>query len=243
MEEKFYTNIHSHILFGVDDGAQTLEESEAMIAAASEEGIRTIYLTPHYIHGENEYDVKRRREHFDILQQRCEELFPDMTLYLGSEILYTPGVLEALARGDALPLGDSQYLLVEFRTDEAYSAIYEGLKNLIEAGYSPIIAHVERYEALYRKIERIEDVIYMGAYIQINCRSLLGSRMNRTAAWVSRLLKNRYVHFIADDSHNTGGRCPLMETAVQKLKQKIDADDVERILYFNPKRLLENKFI
>ncbi len=243
MEEKFYTDIHCHILFGVDDGAQTLEESEAMIAAAREEGIRTIYLTPHYIYGENGYDQKKLQEHFDLLRQRCGERYEDMTLYLGNEILYTPSVLAALERGEALPLGDSQYVLVEFRTGEEYGTIYEALKNLIEAGYSPIIAHVERYDALYKRMDRIEDLIYLGAYIQVNCRSILGGRMNRSAAWTSKLLKNRYVHFVADDSHNTSGRCPLMETAVQKLKQKIDADDVERILYFNPQRLLENKYI
>lgn len=243
MEEKFYTDIHCHILFGVDDGPKTLAESEAMIAAAREEGIRTIYLTPHYVYGENDYDLKLLREHFDQLQQRCAERFVDMTLYLGNEILYTPSVIDALERGEALTLGDSQYILVEFRTGEAYGTIYEGLKNLIEAGYSPIIAHVERYDALYKKLERIEDLIYLGAYIQVNCRSVLGSRVNRPAVWVSRLLKNRCVHFVADDSHNTEGRCPLMEAAAEKLKQKIDPGDVERILYFNPRRLLENKYI
>lgn len=243
MEQKFYTDIHCHILFGVDDGAQTIEESESMIAAAREEGIRTIYLTPHYIYGENDYDPKLLREHFDQLQQRCGERFDDVTLYLGNEILYTPGVIEALERGEALPLGSSRYVLVEFRTGEAYTTIYEGLKNLIEAGYSPIIAHVERYDALYKKLDRIEDLIYLGAYIQVNCRSILGSRVHRTAAWVGKLLKNRYVHFVADDCHNTDERCPLMETAAEKLKQKIDAEDVERILYFNPQRLLEDKYI
>ena len=243
MDGKFYTDIHCHILYGVDDGAQSLEESEAMIAAAREEGIRTIYLTPHYIYGKNHYDAKTLRERFDTLQQRCSETYDDMSLYLGNEILYTPSVLEALDRGEALTLGDSQYVLVEFRTTEEYSVIYEGLKNLVEGGYSPIIAHVERYEALYRRVNRVEDLICLGAYLQVNCRSILGGPMNKTAAWVRRLIKNRSIHFVADDSHNMDGRCPLMEAAAQKLLQKFDADDAERILYFNPKRLLENKYI
>ncbi len=243
MEGKFYTDIHCHILFGVDDGAQTLEESEAMIAAARDEGIRTIYLTPHYSYGGNDYDLKTMQVHFEQLQRRCGEFYDDMTLYLGNEILYTPSILEALEKGEALTLGNSRYVLVEFRTAEDYSSIYEGLKNLVEAGYSPIIAHVERYDALYKKIDRIEDLIYLGAYIQVNCRSILGSRMNRATSWANRLLQNRCVHFIADDSHNMDERGPMMEAAVQKLVQKIGDDDAARILYFNPQRLLEDKYI
>lgn len=242
MEKDFYTNIHCHMLFGVDDGAQTFEESKEMLKLARVEGIRSIIFTPHFIIGKA-YDPDILRRHFHVLEDFCEREYGDMNLYLGNEILYSPGVIKALESEKALTLAGSKYVLIEFLTTEPYTIIYEGLRNLTEYGYMPILAHVERYEALYKNMERIEELIRLGAYMQVNCRSFLGGRVNRITAWVMHLMQNQYVHFIADDSHNVNARKPIMETTVKKLARKADPFLLDRMIYQNPNKVLDNQYI
>ena len=145
--------------------------------------------------------------------------------------------------GHILTMADSRYLLVEFYPEERYRIVYQGLKELVEAGYRPIIAHMERVEALFAKEENIREIIKLGALIQVNARSLTGGIFDRRSARLRKLIENGMVHFLGSDCHNMDSRPPMMKDAVEKLYKKLPEDSLRRMLYENQEHFLQKKYI
>ncbi len=243
MDSIRFTDIHCHGLYGIDDGAKNEKETIEMIKLAYEEGIRTIIFTPHFYGGNKEYSTENTKKIFGVIVKRIKEIYPDMNLYLGNEILFSGGILEELKKGNALTLANTKYTLVEFNVFEEYNDIYSGLKSLIEGGYRPIIAHVERYEAISGRTDRIDELIKLGAYIQVNCKSLTGGLFNRKTKWLITLLNDSMIHFIADDSHGIKNREPIMKSVYKKLEKKVDKNLLRKIAVDNIERLMDDDYI
>ena len=163
-----YIDIHSHILPGVDDGAVDMEETLAMLTMAYEQGTRTIIATPHYIPGKKKKRAEELRQIHAEVCAAAKETMPDLKILLGNEIYCKEGVLSSIVEGRALPLADTNYVLLEFSTRISYKDLFGYIKAISGKGYRPIIAHVERYGCLYRKEELIRELIGAGAYIQMN---------------------------------------------------------------------------
>ena len=197
-----YIDIHAHIIPGVDDGAETMEESMSMIETAYQEGIRAIIATPHYGKWNPDYN---------------KAYALDMKLFFGNEIFYGAEVIEDLRSGRAMTLGGTDYVLVEFSTEAEYITIAEGLREFVSAGYRPVLAHVERYSSLHGNLKSIRELIENGTYIQVNARSYLGKITSRRTLWCRRLLDERMVHFIASDCHDAAARKPVMKSAVDEM--------------------------
>jgi len=249
-----YIDLHTHILPGIDDGAESYEEALRMAGTAYEEGIRLIVATPHYGIMNPGFNRFKAEEVFDKMKIMIQEEHPDLELLMGNEIFYTgPTVIDALAKGDAIAVADTDYVLVEFSPADSFKFIHDGIRNLTQAGYKPILAHSERYEALYKEPYLVQDLIDAGAVIQINSRSLLRRRANlrgvlrgktdRRAIWVKELIKKDLVHLISSDCHNDGSRAPMMAAAADKLRSVTDEETFHKIMNDNPKRILENKFL
>ena len=231
-----YFDVHTHIVPGVDDGSDSLEESLEMISQMREQGVLNIVATPHYPDGKTE----KIKDAFDMLKKSVEDKYPDMKLYLGNELLNGPGVIEALKNKTALTIADTKYILVEFLPGDSERKIYNALREYILAGYIPIVAHVERYEALHKNYDFLDEIINLGAYIQINTESLVGGLFDRRAAYCRKLLENGYVHFLGSDCHGAERRKPLMKGAIEKLKPEfVNSKLAEKILFENPTKMLE----
>lgn len=239
MENRKLTNIHCHGLFGVDDGPESLKQAKGIMEAAIKQNIGKIIFTPHFDDRIDTEIKDKAREALSILKG-C---YPQMEFYLGSEIFCSSYTLDFLESGQALTMAGTRYILIEFQYDCPYREIYQQTKLLIEAGYKPIIAHTERYEALFKREERVKELILLGAYIQVNSRSFVGWKMNKRHRWVMRLLKTGKVHFIADDSHDDQQRKPLMKEVYDKLANEIEKEILEQIFYQNPEDLLNGKVI
>ena len=237
---KAYFDIHTHIVPGVDDGADSLEESLEMISQMREQGVLNIVATPHYPDGKTE----KIKDAFDMLKKSVEDKYPDMKLYLGNELLNGPGVIEALKDKKALTIADTKYILVEFLPGDSQRKIYSALREYILEGYIPIVAHVERYEALHKNYDFLDEIINMGAYIQMNTESLVGGMFDRRAAYCRKLLENGYIHFLGSDCHGAQKRRPLMKHAIEKLKPGfVNSKLAEKILFENPIKMLDGKYI
>lgn len=237
-----YMDIHTHILPGVDDGSESLEESLKMVELAYQEGIRILIATPHYGKWNPGYRKEDALKKYKQLRQQIELRHKDMKIFMGNEIYYAPGVIEDLREGRASTLGGTDYVLVEFSTQEDSQEIENGLRSLVTAGYRPVLAHVERYESL-RDLRKIEELEENGVYVQVNARSFLGGRFDKRAAWVIKLFQSDFIHFIASDCHNCDFRGPIMEKAVEKLLSLGEASAVERIVKTNVVKLAQNKYI
>lgn len=169
------TDRHSHILFGVDDGVASLDESLQILAFYESHGLKDLWLTPHVME-----DIPNGTE---ALKARFEELFrayvPEgecgnarVRLHLAAEYMLDMLFEERLEKGDFLTMEENR-VLVETSFLQAPYDFYGKLSRLMSAGYRPLLAHVERYH--YMKKEDYDKLQDMGVEMQLNVGSLLGN--------------------------------------------------------------------
>lgn len=237
-----FIDIHSHILPDMDDGSDSIEETMEILKTAYSEGIRIMIATPHsYSEGSGNIveDIDRRLEEIRKIADR-----PPIEIYKGCEIYYTHEVPELLSEKKLPVLAGSRYVLVEFSPVTEYIYITNALRNIMLAGYSPIVAHVERYMAVTKEIGRIEELIDMGAYIQVNAKSITGESFSKVYHSIAKkLLKNRWIHFVATDTHNNSSRAPKMKKCAQVIAKKCGQDYVNEILIENPGKVLHDECV
>ena len=165
--------MHTHILPGIDDGSQTKEQTANMLRQAYDEGVRVIVATPHYGVRNPGLTLDKAKEALAETQQLADEITPGLRLILGSELFYSDGIIETLARGEAPTIGGTKYALVEFSTRDSRDRIEKCIREMTWQGFRPIIAHLERYKCLEGDIEAVRDLVSRGVAVQINCRSFL----------------------------------------------------------------------
>lgn len=243
MENIGYMDFHSHILPGIDDGSRNMEMTCEMIRRAYEQGVRTIVATPHsYPNGKHPEAAKVLELTEQVRNTVCEK-YPDLTIIPGNEILYRESIVRELEEGKVLSINQGRYVLVEFYPGERYKRIFYGLKELVENGYLPVVAHVERVDALFHDWDRIKELVKLGCYMQSNCEAYMGGFFDRRSRDMMKLMEKGWIHFLGSDTHDLKERAPIMEDCVKKLKKKITPERLEKVLYTNPKKCLENKFI
>lgn len=238
-----YTDIHTHVLPGVDDGAQDTSEALRMIQMAYQDGTRTMILTPHYRGKFKNNDPQWLREVFDTFYQMVQERYPDMKLYLGNEVYYEQEVPDMLEAGRAMTINNTQYVLLEFKTDTLRSQIVLGVSEMIRYGFVPIIAHAERYNAFIKDKTLADEVLAMGALIQLNADSVMGKHGWKVKHFCETLLKMQNAHFIATDAHDTKNRPPLLRKCWWKVYKKCGLAYASQVFYDNAQAVIENKII
>ena len=224
-----FRDIHAHFVYGVDDGARTRADMEAMLDAAHADGVASLFATPHVTPGIAPFDERLFHARLAEARGYCAERGYPLTLYAGAEILYTPA-MERYASEHRLPtLADSEYVLMEFVPDIAYVELDATLGQLERSGYTAILAHIERYRCMslknaYRLKEKY-DICY-----QINCGTLLRKQRFFKAHRVERWLKDELIDFVATDSHDTLRRPSRMTAAYECLRQHVKPDYAMRLV-------------
>ena len=168
-----YMDMHTHILPGLDDGSQSMDQTVNMLKAAYEEGIRVVVATPHYGIRNPGFRLDEAKKALAETQKKADELTPGLRLILGSELYYSDGVIDALERGEAATLGGSSYALVEFSTGDSRDRIDQCIREMTWKGFRPVIAHLERYKCLEGDVEAVRRLVEQGAVVQINCRTFM----------------------------------------------------------------------
>lgn len=235
-------DVHSHILPGVDDGARDGKSAARMLRIASEEGIDAIVVTPHFVNGTDKEKTLLIKKRYAVVRKWLKERYPDMVLYLGNELYYSDGIIEALDQGIALTMNGTKYVLVEFPVYVEFPYIQKAVQRLLYAGYIPIIAHVERYERI-RKRTDIEELVDMGAYIQVNASSIIGKHGFSEKRYIKGLLKKHLVHFVGTDAHNSKDRKPEIMDCINYLVKKFGMEEARRLLEENPDKMLRGEEI
>ena len=156
--------------------------------------------------------------------------------------MYFESILEYLGEGKALTLAGSRYVLVEFAPGDSFGRISRAVRQLVQASYFPVIAHVERYPCLARD-ELLKELIDYGAYLQVNFKSLTGVWMDKRLRWCRRNLKKGYIHFLATDMHNIAVRPPGMQEGILWLKRNAGEEKAIRILRENPEFILADRML
>jgi len=241
MQAKFFADIHTHLLPGVDDGAKDMQEACRMVRLAYEDGTRAMVLTPHYRGVYKDNTPAFLRERFDQFRQAVQSQMADMELYLGSEVQYQVDVAGLLESGDVMTLCGSRYILLEFRGNALRSRVIMGVAETVQYGFTPIIAHTELVTAFRKDPSLVEEVLHMGALIQMNADSIMGRHGLGIKLLCHRLLRRHQVHFVASDAHDPEKRPPLLQKCFLQVQKKYGEEFAERVFCKNARTVIENK--
>lgn len=224
MKKKF-TDIHHHILYGIDDGAATPQKMYEMLEKAAEDNIGRIIATPHVTPGVKRFDRDQFDRALSDARRYCDENGLDIELHEGCEILYTSQTPSFLLDGRIPTMADTDYVLVEFSPDVRFEHFQEALDSLLGSGFLPIVAHVERYSCLSQhpsRAERIKEE--MDVCFQVNCSSVIGTRKGLgSVRFAEKLLDWDMVDTIGTDAHSPNVRSVNMTEAWYKLKKEFGA--------------------
>ena len=236
-------DIHSHIIYGVDDGARTLEEAVELVALDIIEGAEAIIATPHYYVDEpSDPEVLRNRlqELRDFLRKTGKGRFPDgeeIELYEGNEVLWFESMTEKLQSGEILTLSGTRFTLIEFYPEESYSTILRAVRKVRTAGYRPVIAHAERFRGL--REHGLTEVIDQGAYIQLSAEPFGGAFFDSTTRFVRDAAKSGQCHFLGTDMHRIDRRAPKAAKGIAWIRK--NCPDAEALLWDNADRMLNDE--
>ncbi len=243
MQSVGYLDFHTHILPGVDDGSVDMEMTKEMLKKAYAEGSRVMLATSHHYPGRTEQDKEERLQLVNEVNELAKTIAPDMRILPGNEIFYRDSIVKDLKEGNVLTLGETKYVLVEFHPTESYRKIYEAVSELIQNGYYPVIAHVERVETLFTSKKHMKELIELSCYMQANSRSFLGGLFDKRSKKLLELMSENMIHFIGSDCHNITSRPPVMEACVKRLYKKLPKKTVDQVLIHNQDLFLQNKFL
>ena len=242
MEQRI-SDIHTHILPGVDDGSPDMDTSMRMVDVAYEEGTRRLFLTPHYMSSHNDYDPASLKSRFAEVEQEVKLHYPDLELYLGNEVYYTSSALKDLRDGLIQTMAGSRYVLVEFSPRDSFERIYQATREITNAGYRMLIAHHERYKCLEKKKDRMYRLADMGAYFQTNASALVkgeGHTPSSPSRWNKKALTDDWVSFLGSDAHDMGYRAPRVSEAAAWIRHKNPAS-ADSILWHNTQAIIDDK--
>lgn len=231
-------DLHCHIIPYVDDGAVNDEEAMAILQVQEEQGVRVICCTPHLRKGMFETPDDEIIRQFKALKQRAKEGGSDMLFALSREYHADALFEEKLENKEIICMGAGNYILTEFGHAHTMRQIQGTLDLITAGGYRPLIAHVERYPAVYGDEDKIIELREMGAKIQVNAGSILGRGGSKQQAWVKKLLKYRLVDVIASDAHGTDFRPPELSECAKYVEKKFGEAYSERLFHTNPLKIL-----
>ncbi|MGT2910896.1 capsular polysaccharide biosynthesis protein Cps4B [Streptococcus cameli] len=241
-------DIHSHIVFAVDDGPETIEESLDLLAESYAQGVRKIVSTSHRRKGMFETPEDIILENFTTLKEKALLEFPDLELYYGGELFYTNDMLTKIEQKLVPSMNKTRFYLIEFSMSTPWREMQSAIKKVLALGVTPVIAHIERYNALEFNKERVKELIDLGCYTQINSSHVLKAKLFGDSHKVFKkraryFLEENLVHCVASDMHNLTGRKPFMKEAYQLVAKDFGNNRAKDLFVFNPQTLLENDYL
>ena len=241
-------DIHSHIVFDVDDGPKSIEDSRVLLEEAYAQGVRTIVSTSHRRKGMFETPEDKIATNFKIVQELSKEIAPDLTILYGAEIYFTSDILDKLENHIIPRLNDTRYALIEFSMNTPYREIHSALSKVLMLGITPVIAHIERYHALENDEKRVRELINMGCYTQINSSSILKPKLfGDTYKFMKKraryFLDRDLVHIVASDMHNLVDRRPYMKEAYELVSKKYGQEKAHDLFTTNPAKVIKNQIL
>lgn len=237
-------DIHSHILFNIDDGAETLEDSVRLCRDAADNGVKLITATPHFFdYSHIRSFVSERNHKISVLREILDEEDIPISVAAGSELFLNDKVFSA-GDLDALTINGSRYMLCEFPLgpfdiDRAPLWIDE----LISRGYTPIVAHPERYIEFHRNLYIIDELLDREVVFQVNIDSLTGKNGEEPQKMAVDMVMRKIALLIGSDAHDTEYRHTRLREKFKDLPEFIDERILLDCMDKNAKAILKNEEI
>lgn len=238
-------DIHSHILYGIDDGASTLEESLSMLKKMKELGFTKVIATPHYIEN-TEYTINNKTKKAileEIKTALAKENIP-IEIYLGNEIFIDDDLLDKMLNQEIYSLNNTNYVLIELPRFEKIDYALDILYELIRKGVKVILAHPERYMIFQKDTKLIDKYLELGLLLQGNIDSLEGKYGKEAKKLFIKLLKEKKYCVLASDVHHANSSFfQNFENIMKKLTKYTDKDYLNDLLVRNAESILNNENI
>lgn len=196
------TDIHSHILFDIDDGSRNLEESIELLKKMKEIGFDNVILTPHYIDG-SEYcsENPEKKSKLNKIKEELVNQNIEINVYLGNEIFINNNIYESILKGKIHTLNNTRYILVELPFHNQIVNLEDIIYELKIKGLIPIIAHPERYSYFQDNYKEVDRLRNEGFLFQGNYASILGYYGKDSQKLLKYMLKKQYIDYLGTDVH------------------------------------------
>lgn len=221
-------DFHSHILPGIDDGSQSVEESLSLLRMEAEQGIDQVIATPHFYpqYDTPEHFLHKRAEAEAALRKAMQSHTGLPKLRIGAEVYYFNGISNSELMSE-LTMDAKKCILIEMPpppwTDTMYREL-EGLYN--KQGLMPIIAHVDRYIGRFRTYGIPERLAQLPVLVQANAGFFL---RRSTSAMALRMLQKERIHLLGSDCHNLSTRKPNLSEAQKRIRKHLGDDVIDTI--------------
>lgn len=233
-------DIHSHIVFGVDDGAKTIEDSVAMLRIAAEAGTTDIVATPH--------SDLRFRFNPQVVQERIAEMQSRMgaaiRIHRGCDFhLSFENIRSCLVDRTPFTINGGRYLMVEFSEKSIPTNIGDIFQEMIQRDITPVVTHPERNALLMGDLGRLAEWVRAGCLMQLTAQSFTGRFGKSAEANCRKLMNHRLVHFVASDAHDTEWRPPDMRESRKHVAAEYGEEVAERLFDTRPRMTLTGDYI
>ena len=232
---------HLHILPGVDDGPENLDEALWLARSLVQEGISVAVATPHY---NDEFPQRSAREIYERvqdLQQELDRRAIPLRLLAGHEALIKPGLVEDIQLGRLATLNGSRYLLLELWNSSWLPETERVIFELRASGIVPVLAHPERYGAVQQDSNRLAALLEQGVLAQLTAGSLVGLQGNTIRRCAETLLKRGLIHCIASDAHGPGRRPPAIKQGMQAAGRLLGHAQAQQLIEARPAAIVQNQ--
>jgi protein-tyrosine phosphatase len=237
-------DLHGHYLPGVDDGADDLETSLAMLRHAQADGIETVVVTPHTCGSTCKVrDLVALRRCWKKWRAALKKSDIKIDIVAGAEVYFTSELLPVLKDNrDLLTINKGSYFLLEFPGDYVYAHSKDFIFNVLNEGFIPIISHAERNSEIQRSPAVLRDLVKAGAMCQVNAGSLRGDFGSEARRSAYELLQGNLVHVIASDAHDLESRKPEL-AYVPALLHHVDPEKIALYLHDIPAAVIADQAV
>lgn len=196
------TDIHSHLIYGIDDGARSIDESIELIKKLYSIGFNNLIITPHYIdNSEYNADNTVKEERLEAIKAKLREENIDVNIFIGNEIFIVDNIVDLVEKGFVETLADTNCLLIELPFHNKIIGLEDILYDIKRLGYLPIIAHPERYTYFQEDYKLIDELKKEKVLFQSNYTSIIGRYGKDAEKLLKYMLKHRYIDYLGTDLH------------------------------------------
>lgn len=232
-------DLHSHVLFGLDDGARTIDDAVAMARAAVADGTTTMVATPHFDHPQYRTAEEAASRTLAALRARIAAEGIPLELLAGGELTFSEHTRGRVQRRQLPVIAAGPWVLLELY-DPLPPGIDDELFQFGLHGYQVLLAHPERFRAVQSSPDLVQRWVERGMHVQITAQSLTGEMGQRNERAARTLLERRLVHVIASDTHNAARRPPGLSRAREVAADLLGSEEAaDALVTRNPRAIVE----